>query len=273
VDRSAHAGAVAVAEPEDVTRRVQPRDASPREVAMTGTPHLVSEVMTGTVVALRRDAPFKEIVSTMRQWKVSAMPVLAEGDRVVGIVSEADLLPKEEFRDGDPGRYTQLRRLSDLVKAGAVTAGDLMSSPPVTVAAGATLAQAARIMALHKVKRLPVVDDDGALRGIVSRSDLLTVFLRDDEDIAEEVRRDVVAAVFPQPAQPIRVVVRDGVVRITGRVTDTSLVPVTARLARSVEGVVDVDCALLGPRRRPDLDPDLPDVASTARRSGAGCAG
>ncbi|MEU1273787.1 CBS domain-containing protein [Streptomyces sp. NPDC005799] len=240
---------------------------------MTGTPYLVSDVMTATVVALRRQAPFKEIVRTLRRWRVSAMPVLEEGGRVVGVVSEADLLPKEEFRDGDPGRYTQLRRLTDLVKAGAVTAGDLMSSPPVTVSASATLAQAARIMALHKVTRLPVVDDDGALRGIVSRSDLLTVFLRDDEDIAEEVRRDVVAALFPEAAEPIDVAVRDGVVRITGRVTDTTLVPVTTRLARAVEGVVDVDCALLGPRRRPDLDPDLPDTASTARPPGAGGVG
>ncbi|MGW1555671.1 CBS domain-containing protein [Streptomyces sp. NPDC002144] len=240
---------------------------------MTGTPYLVSDVMTRTVVALRRGAPFKEIVRTMRRWNVSAMPVLEDGDRVAGVVSEADLLPKEEFRDGDPGRYTQLHRLADLVKAGAGTAGDLMSSPPVTVPASASLAQAARIMALHKVKRLPVVDEDGALRGIVSRSDLLTVFLRDDEDIAEEVRRDVVAALFPETAGPIDVAVRDGVVRITGRVTDTTLVPVTTRLARAVEGVVDVDCALLGPRRHPDLDPDLPDTASIARPPGTGGAG
>ena len=236
---------------------------------MIGAPHLVSDVMTGTVVALRRGATFKEIVRTMQRWHVSAMPVLADGDRVVGIVSEADLLPKEEFRDGDPGRWTQLRRLADLVKAGAVTAVDLMSAPPVTVEAGATLARAARIMALHQVKRLPVVDEEGALRGIVSRSDLLKVFLRDDEDIADEVRRDVVAELFPAPPEPIRVAVRDGVVRITGRVTDTALVPVAARLVRAVEGVVDVDCSLLGPRRRPDLDPDLPDVGVTAPPPGA----
>ncbi|MCI3278201.1 CBS domain-containing protein [Streptomyces cylindrosporus] len=226
---------------------------------MDGTPHIVSDVMTRTVVALGRRATFKEIVKTMQQWKVSAMPVVEGGTRVVGIVSEADLLPKEEFRDGDPDRYTQLRRLSDLVKAGAVTAEELMTAPAVTVPAHASLARAARTMALHKVKRLPVVGDDDVLVGIVSRSDLLTVFLRDDEDIAEEVRREVVAELFPAAAEPIRVEVRDGVVRLTGRVPDTTLVPVVTRLARAVEGVVDVECALMGPPRRPALEPDLPD--------------
>ena len=237
---------------------------------MHGTPHIVSDVMTRTVVALGRGATFKEIVKTMQQWKVSAMPVVEGEGRVVGVVSEADLLPKEEFRDGDPDRYTQLRRLADLVKAGAVTAEELMSAPAVTVQAHASLAQAARIMALHKVKRLPVVDDEDRLRGIVSRADLLKVFLRSDQDIAGEVRRDVVGHLFPVEAESIRVEVREGVVRLTGRITDTALVPIAARLVRAVEGVVDVDCALMGPRRRPDLDPDLPDGGATAPPSGVG---
>ncbi|GAA2473686.1 CBS domain-containing protein [Streptomyces longisporus] len=237
---------------------------------MHGTPHIVSDVMTRTVVALGRGATFKEIVKTMQQWKVSAMPVVEGEGRVIGVVSEADLLPKEEFRDGDPDRYTQLRRLADLVKAGAVTAEELMSAPAVTVQAHASLAQAARIMALHKVKRLPVVDDEDMLRGIVSRADLLKVFLRSDQDIAGEVRRDVVDHLFPAEAESIRVEVREGVVRLTGRTGDTALVPIAARLVRAVEGVVDVDCALLGPRRRPDLDPDLPDAETTAPPSGVG---
>jgi CBS domain-containing protein len=237
---------------------------------MHGTPHIVSDVMTRTVVALGRGATFKDIVKTMQQWKVSAMPVLEAGNRVVGVVSEADLLSKEEFRDSDPDLsqsrlrstggtpVTQLRRLSDLAKAGALTAQELMTSPAVTVPANATLAQAARTMARHRIKRLPVVDDEGLLQGIVSRSDLLKVFLRDDEEIAEEVRREVVAYLFPAPIEPIGVTVRDGVVTLTGRIYDTTLVPVVTRLVRAVEGVVDVNCALMGPRRRPQLEPDLP---------------
>ncbi|CAM5277348.1 CBS domain-containing protein [Streptomyces canus] len=208
---------------------------------MHGTPHIVSDVMTQTVAAIGRGASFKEIVRMMHDWKVSALPVLEGEGRVVGVVSEADLLPKEEFRDSDPDRYTQLRRLSDLAKAGAVTAGELMTSPALTVHANATLAQAARTMAHEKVKRLPVVDDLGMLQGIVSRADLLKVFLREDDDIAEEVRREVVSYLFPAPASSARVAVRDGVVTVGGRLRDASLVPVAARLIRAVEGVVDVE--------------------------------
>lgn len=231
---------------------------------MHGTPHIVSDVMTHTVAAIGRKANFKEIVQLMEQWKVSALPVLEGEGRVIGVVSEADLLPKEEFRDSDPdlprSRHrstggtpiTQLRRLSDLAKAGAVTAEDLMTAPAVTVQANATLAQAARTMAHAKVKRLPVVDEVGLLEGVVSRGDLLKVFLRDDEDIAEEVRREVVSYLFRAPLSPVRVQVHDGVVTLAGRVRDTSLVPVAARLVRAVEGVVDVEFALTGPSRGPE---------------------
>ncbi|KUO06243.1 CBS domain-containing protein [Streptomyces caeruleatus] len=207
---------------------------------MTGTPHIVRDVMTCDVAVVGRAAAFKDIVRTLQERKVSALPVVDDGDRVLGVVSEADLLPKEEFRDSDPDRYTQLRRLSDLAKAGSVTAGELMTRPALTVTADATLAQAARTLARARVKRLPVVDTEGRLEGVVSRVDLLKVFLRDDEEIAEEVRREVVAYLFPLPASAVRVDVLDGVVRLGGRIRDTSLVPVAARLVRAVEGVVDV---------------------------------
>ncbi|MCC5036967.1 CBS domain-containing protein [Streptomyces sp. WAC 00631] len=210
----------------------------------TETPHIVSDVMTQTVVAIGRGASFKEIVRMLTEWKVSAMPVLAGESRVVGVVSEADLLPKEEFRDSDPSRREQMLRLPDLAKAGATTAEELMSAPPVTVRADATLSEAARLMAVEHVKRLPVVDADGRLQGLVSRADLLKVFLRKDEEIAEEVRRTVTSYLFPDPAAPVRVSVKDGVVTLSGRIRDPSLVPVAARLARAVEGVVGVECEL-----------------------------
>lgn len=207
---------------------------------MPGSPHIVRDVMTRDVAVVGRDAAFKDIVRTLQDRKVSALPVVDGGGRVLGIVSEADLLHKEEFRDSDPDRYTQLRRLSDLAKAGSVTAGELMTRPALTVTADATLAQAARTMARAKVKRLPVVDADGRLEGVVSRVDLLKVFLRGDEEIAEEVRREVVAYLFPEPGSAVRVEALDGVVRLGGRIRDKSLVPVAARLVRAVEGVVDV---------------------------------
>ncbi|MCQ4199057.1 CBS domain-containing protein [Streptomyces sp. NPDC048405] len=207
---------------------------------MLNSPHTVSDVMTHTAVAVGPQAPFKDVIALMDQWKVSALPVLEGEGRVVGLVSEADLLPKEEFRDSDPDRFTQMRRLTDLAKAGGLTAADVMTAPAVTVHPDATLAQAARIMAQRKVKRLPVVNAEGLLEGIVSRADLLKVFLRTDDDIAEEVGQDVVSPLFRSLADNVRVEVSDGVVTLRGRVEDTSLVPVAARLVRAVEGVVDV---------------------------------
>ena len=152
-------------------------------------PSVVSDVMTHTAVAIGRDAPYKEIVALMDQWKVSALPVLEGEGRVVGVVSEADLLPKEAFRGADP----LSGEAEEAAKAGAVRAGDLMSSPAVTVHAGASLAEAARIMARRKVKRLPVVNGIGLLEGVVSRSDLLKVFLREDDEIEAEIRRTVLS--------------------------------------------------------------------------------
>ncbi|WP_327672882.1 MULTISPECIES: CBS domain-containing protein [unclassified Streptomyces] len=216
---------------------------------MSTSPHTVSDVMTHTVIAVGRDAPFKEVVGLMEQWHVSAVPVLEGEGRVVGIVSEADLLPKEEFRDTDPDRYDQLRRLTDLAKAGAVCAGELMSTPAVCVHADATLAEAARIMAHRKVKRLPVVNAQDMLEGVVSRSDLLKVFLRSDEDIADEVRRTVAADLFP--GQPVTVAVTDGVVTFGGTLGNRNMVPVAARLARAVEGVVDIRMDFTAPAPKP----------------------
>ncbi|MGW0880129.1 CBS domain-containing protein [Streptomyces sp. NPDC002671] len=227
---------------------------------MNSTPALVNDVMTHRVVALRSGAAFKDIVKAMREWRVSALPVLDDAGRVVGVVSEADLLPKEEYRAADTGRSGQAQHLAGARKADAVTAAELMTTPAVTVAPDAPLAHAARIMARAGVKRLPVVCRDGTLQGIVSRSDLLKVFLRDDEDIAEEVRREVVVPLFGTHTTTVVVEVRDGVVTLAGGVHETALVPVAARLARAVAGVVDVHCALAGPPRRPNLDPDFPDA-------------
>ncbi|MFE0385310.1 CBS domain-containing protein [Streptomyces bungoensis] len=204
----------------------------------------VSDVMTRAVVGVGRGTRFKDIVERMEQAQVGAVPVLEGDGRVIGLVSEADLLPKEEFRDSDPDRFTQLRRLPDLAKAGALTAEELMSTPAVTVHGDATLAEAARIMAVRRVKRLPVVDAEGVLVGVVSRGDLLKVFLRPDNDLADEIRRDVVDVLFPAPVEPVHIVVTDGVVTLTGTVREADRIPLAERMARGVEGVVGVDCRL-----------------------------
>ncbi|MET9550333.1 CBS domain-containing protein [Streptomyces sp. NPDC006627] len=210
---------------------------------MTASPHTVSDVMTHTAVAVGSRASYKEIVELMNQWKVSALPVLAGEGRVIGVVSEADLLPKEEYRVDDEG--LRGRPLADTAKASAVYAEDLMSSPAVTVHADATIAEAARIMARRHVKRLPVVDSLGLLEGVVSRSDLLKVFLRSDEDMAAEIRNTVLPG-LPATAQ-VDVAVEDGVVTLGGELRDRALVPLLARAIRAVEGVVDIRVDLHGP--------------------------
>ncbi|RSS56985.1 CBS domain-containing protein [Streptomyces sp. WAC01280] len=211
---------------------------------MTPQPFTVADVMTKKVVAVLPGAEFKEIVAAMERWKVTAVPVVEGEGRVVGVVSEADLLLKEEFHDHRLGLVEQMRRLDATAKAGSRRAEDLMTSPAVTVAPGASLPRAARLMAAHRVKRLPVVDASGTIQGIVSRSDLLKVFLRPDEDLAAEVRRDVVEHLFPLSRHRVDVRVDAGVVTLSGEVRDSALVPLAARLARAVEGVVDVRCEL-----------------------------
>ncbi|MDC0765378.1 CBS domain-containing protein [Streptomyces sp. HD] len=205
---------------------------------MSESQYTVSDVMTHTVVAVGSAAPFKEIVELLDQWKVSALPVLAGEGRVVGVVSEADLLPKEEFRDGDEATGEAGERL----KAGALTAGELMSTPAVTVHADASLAEAARIMARRHVKRLPVVDGVGMLQGVVSRSDLLKVFLRPDSEIADEIRGSVLTHL--PITTGLEVSVTEGVVTLSGALPERGLVPVVARAVRAVEGVVDVQLDL-----------------------------
>ncbi|MFD5325945.1 CBS domain-containing protein [Streptomyces sp. NPDC127092] len=201
---------------------------------MPASPYTVSDVMTHTAIAVGRDAPYKQIVALLDEWKVSALPVLEGEGRVVGVVSEADLLPKEEFRQVEP----RPDEFGEASKAAALRAGELMSSPAVTVHADATLAEAARIMAKRRVKRLPVVNDLGMLEGVVSRSDLLKVFLRPDAEIEEDIRRSVLG----EPAAPagLDISVREGVATVRGVLADRSLVPLTVRAVRAVEGVVDV---------------------------------
>ncbi|MEU5152574.1 CBS domain-containing protein, partial [Streptomyces yangpuensis] len=173
---------------------------------------------------------------------VSAVPVLEGEGRVVGVVSEADLLPKEEFRREEPRLPEQLDEAS---KAGGVLAEDLMSAPAITIHPDATTAEAARIMAHQHVKRLPVVNRLGMLEGVVSRSDLLKVFLRPDEELAEEIRQAVLTDLAPAMAS-LDFSVQDGVVTLRGSLPERALVPLLARAIRAVEGVVDVQIELDG---------------------------
>ncbi|MFD6111199.1 CBS domain-containing protein [Streptomyces yangpuensis] len=209
---------------------------------MPASRYTVSDVMTHTAIAIGREASYKEIVELLHEWKVSAVPVLEGEGRVVGVVSEADLLPKEEFRREEPRLPEQLDKAS---KAGGVLAEDLMSAPAITIHPDATTAEAARIMAHQHVKRLPVVNRLGMLEGVVSRSDLLKVFLRPDEELAEEIRQAVLTDLAPGTAS-LDFSVQDGVVTLRGSLPERALLPLLARAIRAVEGVVDVRIELDG---------------------------
>lgn len=199
--------------------------------------------MTHDVIAVRADASFKTVARLLAGNTVSALPVLDEDGRLIGIVSEADLLPKEEHR-GQRARHrrpvTPSRRHDEAKASGAVVR-DLMSSPAVTIDADATLAEAARKMMTKGVKRLPVVTDSGRLDGVVSRIDLLGAFLRPDEEIAAEVERDMAHRVLLTETGQIEVRVADGVVTLSGHVDRRTSLELAEKLAREVDGVIGVD--------------------------------
>lgn len=200
----------------------------------------VSDVMTRTVVSVNAFTPFKDIVRRMQEFRVSAVPVIDEDRRVLGLVSEGDLILKEDPElEGEPHLFEGVHRRHDRSKAAGLVASEVMSVPVITVGPEATLGEAARLMHRRAVKRLPVVDPDtGGILGIVSRTDLLKVFLRADAEIAREIREDVIRRTLWIDPDTIRVVVNDGVVTIDGQVERRSLIPVLERLVLSTEGVV-----------------------------------
>lgn len=207
---------------------------------------VVSDVMTRTVVSVDAFTPFKDIVRCMHKHRVSAVPVVDEDGCVMGIVSEADLILKEDRElEGAPRLLEGVRRRHDRSKAAGLIAAEVMSAPAITIGPGATLGEAARVMHRRAVKRLPVVDPDGGrMVGIVSRTDLLKVFLRRDEEIAREIREDVVRRTLWIDPDTIRVVVRAGIVTVEGQLERRSLIPVLERLVLSTEGVVGLEHGL-----------------------------
>lgn len=202
----------------------------------------VRDVMTRDVVTVDEHTPFKEITQLLADCRISAVPVLDPDARVVGVVSEADLLRKEEFPEGPPGArlLEGRRRRATRAKATGDTAVELMTAPAITVGPDASLAEAARLLHRHQIKRLPVLDPAGPLVGIVSRADLLKVFLRSDDQIAREVRQDVLRRVLGMDPDTIDVEVRDGAVTLTGQLERRSLIPITVSLVYGLDGVVDV---------------------------------
>jgi CBS domain-containing protein len=202
----------------------------------------VDDVMTTDVVTVREDTPYREIVDTLTGRRVSAVPVVDEFRYVVGVVSEADLLHKIELAGAAPERriFAGRRRREAKAKAEGLLARDLMSAPAVTVLPRTTLTGAAKVMDEERVKRLPVTDDLGRLCGIVSRADLLRVYLRPDADIERDVVEEVLGhSLWVEPGM-VDVIVADGVVTLTGRTERFSTAQLAVKLTGNVPGVVEV---------------------------------
>jgi CBS domain-containing protein len=202
---------------------------------------IVGELMTPGVVNVGPDTSFKEIAQLLAAHDITSVAVVDDQDRPMGVVSEADLL-RHEAAGEDPAGLMSPPRLSarDRERAQAVDAGGLMSSPAVCARPEWTVVEAARVMQQRRFKRLLVVDEAGRLIGIVSRSDLLRVFLRHDQAIRDEIRHEVLGQTLGLSPEQVGVQVADGVVTLSGTVEFRSVLLALTRLCRGVDGVVSV---------------------------------
>jgi CBS domain-containing protein len=200
----------------------------------------VKDVMSTHVIAVRQGAPYKEMAAMLHEQRVSAFPVVDDDNKVIGVVSESDLLTKEAFDAAPPGALDGMLRRREHARASAITAAELMTKPPVTIGPDAPVTQAARLMYSRRVKRLPVTSDDGTLIGIVSRADVLSVYSRPDADIHREITRDEVLGTFLCDPDRFTVTVTDGIVTIAGIPESTVVGRDIIEAARHVEGVVAV---------------------------------
>jgi len=198
----------------------------------------VADVMTRSVVAVRRNADYKEIVWALRHYRVSACPVIDDADRVIGVVSGTDLLYKQAESELPAGLVRLSWRLSEQTKAAAATAEQLMTSPAVVVQPRASIADAARLMQHKQIRRLPVVDADGRLIGIVTKCDLLSCFERPDDEVLADVVR--VLEEFALDPADFDITVRRGVVTIGGNVDERHTALTLLARIRHTEGVVTV---------------------------------
>jgi len=203
----------------------------------------VRHVMRTDVVTVDQITPFKEIARLLVEHHISAVPVLRLGRHVSGVVSDADLIAARDRHAGERKRWTgMLRYGTDRDRYLRLTAAQLMRSPALTTHPDATITSAAGLMTTHHVRRLPVVDSDGKLAGLVSRRDLLSVFLVPDADIARQVR-EVLAEALPAHPDAIKVAVHGGIVTLTGRpesVVEQRQVASAIDFIWNLDGVVDI---------------------------------
>jgi CBS domain-containing protein len=205
----------------------------------------VRDVMTRSVVSAQLVTPLKEVAYLLVDNRISGVPVLDVDGTVLGVVSEADLLIKEQGADAI--RHRTLARISgmsresrvQLDKLEAVTARGAMTAPAITIESQRPITEAAALMTSRKVNRLPVVDA-GRLVGIVSRGDLVRAYVRSDDELARTIREEVLLRILWLDPTRFTVTVTDGVVRISGWVERRSTAEAIEGSIGMVPGVVDV---------------------------------
>jgi CBS-domain-containing membrane protein len=211
----------------------------------------VKDVMTTRVIWVKKDATFQELAAALREYRVSAFPVVDDDRKLIGVVSEADMLTKEALID-EPSLVGGILHRRDQAKARGVTAGDLMTTAVVAVRPEDTVEHAAKLMYDRRVKRLPVTNESGHLVGIISRADVLSVFDRTDNAICKEIIDDVLLGEFEVDPMIYQVTVKDGIATLAGRPETNELGHDIVRRVRHVQGVVAVrDRFGYPPRERP----------------------
>jgi CBS-domain-containing membrane protein len=199
----------------------------------------VKDVMTTRVIWVSKNATFREMAAALREYRVSAFPVIDDDRKVIGVVSEADMLTKEALID-EPGLVGGILHRRDQAKARGITAGDLMTTTVVAVRPEDTVEHAAKLMYDRGVKRLPVTDESGHLVGIISRADVLSVFDRTDSVISHEITHDVIQGEFVTDPAAFQVMVMDGIVTLSGRPDTNEIGHDIVQRVRHVPGVVAV---------------------------------
>jgi CBS domain-containing protein len=200
----------------------------------------VSDVMTTEVITAALDTPFKELATMIGSSGVGALPVLDLQGRVAGVVTEVDLLRKQEWQE-DPEAKVAPPRTHPAAhsRAAALTAGQVMASP-VTISPEASIVAAARTMDRRHVRQLVVTTSDGWLAGVVTPSDLLKVYLRPDDEIRDQIALEIFGDYLRTNLALVKVTVDEGVVTLAGEVEDKSMIGVAVGMSRAVDGVVDV---------------------------------
>jgi CBS domain-containing protein len=200
----------------------------------------VRDLMTTDPITTTADAPLKEAARTMVREKISGLPVM-EGDKLVGMVTEGDFLRQEANRD-QPYRLSLLEALfgDGGAEPAVETVGEVMTEPVITITPDATVSEAARVMSHRKVKRLPVVDDEGKLIGVISRADIVNAFTKPDEVIEDEVREDIVRRLLFLEPDAVDVSVKEGVVTLSGELENHTEAHLLEELTRRIAGVVRV---------------------------------